>query len=169
MELGEMDFLKALSDNIHTPAELLRSRQGQASKPPTVLSDAAPIFSRTDQNCFRFAAQMMDGIHFMHSKGIVHGDVKLINVLLVKEGGHHTVGKLADLGLARGETLGTEPFNTAYRFFQISEFPLRRPLNLDLRPRERWKLGILEIWKPLAPKIGFLVFLTRILTFSHMD
>ncbi|CAM9440619.1 unnamed protein product [Ectocarpus sp. 13 AM-2016] len=81
MELGEMDLLNALSDNIHTPAELLR-----------------------------FAAQMMDGIHFMHSKGIVHGDVKLSNVLLVKEGGHHTVGKLADLGLARAE--GQLKFNS---------------------------------------------------------
>ncbi|CAN0585299.1 unnamed protein product, partial [Ectocarpus sp. 12 AP-2014] len=50
---------------------------------------------------FRYAAQVVDGVDFMHSKGLVHGDVKPDNVILVKKSETLTVAKLADLGLSR--------------------------------------------------------------------
>ncbi|CAN0169858.1 unnamed protein product, partial [Ectocarpus sp. 12 AP-2014] len=72
MELGQTDLQRAMFGNDHTPADLLR-----------------------------YAAQVVDGVDFMHSKGLVHGDVKPDNVILVKKSETLTVAKLADLGLSR--------------------------------------------------------------------
>ncbi|CBJ26349.1 conserved unknown protein [Ectocarpus siliculosus] len=72
MELGQTDLQRAMFDNDHTPADLLR-----------------------------YAAQVADGVDFMHSKDLVHGDVKPDNVVLVKKSETLTVAKLADLGLSR--------------------------------------------------------------------
>ncbi|CAN0026300.1 unnamed protein product, partial [Ectocarpus sp. 6 AP-2014] len=72
MELGQTDLQRAMFGNDHTPADLLR-----------------------------YAAQVADGVDFMHSKGLVHGDVKPDNVVLVKKSETLTVAKLADLGLSR--------------------------------------------------------------------
>ncbi|CAN0525148.1 unnamed protein product, partial [Ectocarpus sp. 8 AP-2014] len=51
-----------------------------------------------------YAAQVADGVDFMHGKDLVHGDVKPDNVVLVKKSETLNVAKLADLGLSRGET-----------------------------------------------------------------
>ncbi|CAM9762517.1 unnamed protein product, partial [Ectocarpus sp. 13 AM-2016] len=72
MELGQTDLQRAMFGNDHTPADLLR-----------------------------YAAQVADGVDFMHSMGLVHGDVKPDNVILVKKSETLTVAKLADLGLSR--------------------------------------------------------------------
>ncbi|CAM9963961.1 unnamed protein product [Ectocarpus sp. 13 AM-2016] len=72
MELGQTDLQRAMFGNDHTPADLLR-----------------------------YAAQVADGVDFMHGKGLVHGDVKPDNVVLVKKSETLTVAKLADLGLSR--------------------------------------------------------------------
>ncbi|CAN0192179.1 unnamed protein product, partial [Ectocarpus sp. 4 AP-2014] len=50
---------------------------------------------------FRYAVQVADGVNFMHGKGLVHGDVKRDNIILVKKSETLTVAKLADLGLSR--------------------------------------------------------------------
>jgi len=48
-------------------------------------------------NLVRFLQQCVEGLIFLHSKGIIHGDVKLENVLVLPNG--HA--KLSDLGSAR--------------------------------------------------------------------
>ncbi|CAN0026230.1 unnamed protein product, partial [Ectocarpus sp. 6 AP-2014] len=72
MELGQTDLQHAMFDQKRTVVELLT-----------------------------YAAQVADGVDFMHSKGLVHGDLKPDNVLLVKKTDTLTVAKLADLGLSR--------------------------------------------------------------------
>ncbi|CAM9995532.1 unnamed protein product [Ectocarpus fasciculatus] len=72
MELGRTNLQRAMFGNEHAPADLLR-----------------------------YAAQVTDGVCFMHDKDLVHGDVKPDNVILVKKSETLTVAKLADLGLSR--------------------------------------------------------------------
>ncbi|CBJ26365.1 probable serine/threonine-protein kinase transcriptional regulatoryprotein pknk [Ectocarpus siliculosus] len=72
MELGQTDLQHAMFDQKRTVVELLT-----------------------------YAAQVADGVDFMHGKGLVHGDVKPDNVVLVKKSETLTVAKLADLGLSR--------------------------------------------------------------------
>ncbi|CAN0028423.1 unnamed protein product, partial [Ectocarpus sp. 4 AP-2014] len=69
MELGQTDLQHAMFDQKRTVVELLT-----------------------------YAAQVADGVNFMHGKGLVHGDVKPD---LVKKSKTLTVAKLADLGLSR--------------------------------------------------------------------
>ena len=45
------------------------------------------------------ALQIAQGLHFLHSRRIVHMDLKSANILLSREGGDHA--KIADVGLAR--------------------------------------------------------------------
>lgn len=45
------------------------------------------------------ALRIAQGLHFLHSRRIVHLDLKSPNVLLSREGGEHA--KIADVGLAR--------------------------------------------------------------------
>mmetsp|Transcript_68674 Transcript_68674/g.217208 ORF Transcript_68674/g.217208 Transcript_68674/m.217208 type:complete len:398 (+) Transcript_68674:259-1452(+) len=55
-------------------------------------------YSESDaRECFK---QLMMGIEYLHSKNVVHRDLKLENLLLAKKGDLHTV-KVADFGLAK--------------------------------------------------------------------
>lgn len=61
------------------------------------LPDGAwPIIA--EGTCFVFVGDILKGLEFLNSKGLVHGDIKGDNVLLVESRTH---AKLADFGLAR--------------------------------------------------------------------
>jgi hypothetical protein len=49
-----------------------------------------------------FAAQVAEGLAYIHAKGMVHGDLKPSNVLVAADG----TARLVDLGMARGPGLG---------------------------------------------------------------
>ena len=52
-----------------------------------------------------FEADATDGLHYMHSVGVVHCDVKLENTLICRSGGPTGfVGKVTDPGLWCGES-----------------------------------------------------------------
>ncbi|CAM9705059.1 unnamed protein product, partial [Ectocarpus fasciculatus] len=72
MELGQTDLKRAMFDKEHSAADVLR-----------------------------YAAQTVNAVEFMHSKGLVHGDIKPDNVILFKKSETLTVAKLCDLGLSR--------------------------------------------------------------------
>jgi len=54
------------------------------------------------------AREICDGIQYMHSKGLVHGDIKSLNILLGKEGN----AKLCDFGLTTMGLTATTATNT---------------------------------------------------------
>lgn len=55
----------------------------------------------TEVKCRMFVRQMVEGLEFIHSRHIIHLDVKPQNIMLVKQGSENL--KLIDFGLARRE------------------------------------------------------------------
>ncbi|CAN0342202.1 unnamed protein product, partial [Scytosiphon promiscuus] len=70
LERAEMDLGAALCRGVYSPIQMLK-----------------------------FASQVVAGVDFMHSKSLVHNDLKLNNVLLCSTGDGCTVAKVADFGL----------------------------------------------------------------------
>ncbi|CBJ34166.1 protein kinase [Ectocarpus siliculosus] len=89
----------------------------------------------------RYAAQTVEAVEFMHGKGLVHGDVKPDNVILVKKSETLTVAKLADLGLSR--EVGT----TKYKGFGTLGTSITPNNYFDEVPADKaddvWALGVL--------------------------
>ena len=54
-------------------------------------------FAFTDAHCKSLVQQMLQGISYLHRKGVIHRDLKSSNILLSSRGEL----KLADFGLAR--------------------------------------------------------------------
>ena len=50
----------------------------------------------SENNVYRYFKQILDAVEFIHSKGVVHQDLKPDNILI----GDDDVAKLADFGLA---------------------------------------------------------------------
>ena len=100
-----------------------------------------------DEGAVEAAAQVLDGLAFAHSRGIVHRDVKPSNVLLAEE--EHVSVRLFDFGLAQmadAETLtavGDVPGTLAY----IS--PERLHGEAAGPPADVWAVGVL-LWEALA-------------------
>jgi len=67
-------------------------------------------FDDSEDTCRGYLAEASDGMHYLHSRNIVHGDLKLENLLLVDG----TI-KLCDFGLsgASGSTRTGVPYGTA--------------------------------------------------------
>lgn len=56
--------------------------------------------------CMPWVMQLLDGIASAHSNGIIHRDLKPENLLLTGLGGHMTLVKILDFGLAKMQLLG---------------------------------------------------------------
>ena len=81
------------------------------------LVDGGDLFhhlAETPDYCEAFASrhmkEMLQGVHYLHSLGVVHRDLKLDNVLLSGKGKDSTV-KLADFGLSALIRLGEEGYD----------------------------------------------------------
>ncbi len=73
---------------LHTRKESLVDQQGRAA------SGSSGLFLSARKR-LTIARDVCDGLQYMHSKGMVHGDIKSLNILLDKEGN----AKLCDFGL----------------------------------------------------------------------
>jgi serine/threonine protein kinase len=67
----------------------------------TSASHIASPTGYTEPQAARIATQLLSALSFLHSKGIVHRDVKPENILLVSEDEDDLTVKLSDFGLAR--------------------------------------------------------------------
>lgn len=65
----------------------------------------------TEELAARHVRQMLQGIHYLHSLGIVHRDIKVENILLQTVGDKYEV-KIADFGLSAVVTLGREGYDS---------------------------------------------------------
>ncbi len=54
-----------------------------------------------EETCMEIIRQLLDGLHFLHSYDITHGDLTPSNVLLQKQDKEHYVLKLADFCMSR--------------------------------------------------------------------
>ncbi|OCT56183.1 hypothetical protein XELAEV_18000696mg [Xenopus laevis] len=80
------------------------------------------------------SAEMICGLQFLHSKGIVHRDIKSHNILLDQEG--HT--KISDFGLAKQNVFGDDTI-TGWAGTMGYMTPEEKPYNA---PVDWWSLGI---------------------------
>jgi len=72
-----------------------------------LLSHLATIDEHSEKLAARFIKQVFHGLHYLHSLGIVHRDIKLDNILLNHEG----MIKLADFGLSALVRLGESGYD----------------------------------------------------------
>jgi serine/threonine protein kinase len=57
--------------------------------------------------------QIMSGIHYLHSKGVIHRDLKLENILLKRQGDDNYIAKIADFGLSALVRIGEDGYHTS--------------------------------------------------------
>jgi serine/threonine protein kinase len=81
----------------------------------------------TTREIVKFSCQVLAGLHNIHSKGLIHFDIKPDNVLLSSRGD----ALLSDFGLAKQTQLGLAKPNKAYLICAAPEFAT--PDNIDLR------------------------------------
>jgi serine/threonine protein kinase len=61
----------------------------------------------TEQSACAHMKQVIEGVHYLHTRGVVHRDLKLDNLLISKEhDGHRGEIKIADFGLSALIKLG---------------------------------------------------------------
>merc|ERR1712232_131283 len=63
--------------------------------------DEQPDYHYTEQQCARLVKQMLCAVRYMHSKGIIHRDLKLENFLFSSEDASNAELKLIDFGLSK--------------------------------------------------------------------
>jgi len=81
----------------------------------------------TTREIVRFTCQVLAGLHNIHSKGLIHFDIKPDNVLLSARGD----ALISDFGLAKQTQLGLAKPNKAYVICAAPEFTT--PDSIDLR------------------------------------
>lgn len=66
----------------------------------------------TEEQAARHLKQILSGVHYLHSKGVVHRDLKLENILLKRTEDSYEV-KIADFGLSALVRIGEDGYHTA--------------------------------------------------------
>ncbi|KAL0562358.1 mitogen-activated protein kinase kinase kinase, partial [Marasmius crinis-equi] len=100
-----------------------------------------------------FAAQILDGLEYLHSKGILHRDLKADNILVEMEG----VCKISDFGIskrtAESDGAGTAMQGTAFWMAPEVINPQGKPHNFKV---DIWSLGyvVLEMLAGTRPWMG---------------
>jgi len=78
--------------------------------------DEQPDYHYTEQQCARLVNQMLCAVRYIHSKGIIHRDLKLENFLFSSEDADSEL-KMIDFGLSKHFALGetqSDPVGTPY-------------------------------------------------------
>lgn len=64
----------------------------------------------TEATASRHFKQILEGVHYLHSRGVIHRDLKLENILLHGDSEHGDI-KLADFGLSALVQVGTDGYD----------------------------------------------------------
>ena len=105
----------------------------------------------TEADCVQLIRQMLSSVRYLHSKGIIHRDLKLENFLFSDTKSGHSELKLIDFGLSKHfevgdihhELVGTRTFDSQIDFCgsslshpsQPSQLPQKLPLEKDTTRR----------------------------------
>lgn len=109
------------------------------------LSQAVERFSRrlVLEHCKRWATQIASAMHFLHSRGVIHRDLKLGNILLTKD---FKSCKIADFGTAVKES-EADNIHVGTTEYMAPELHVRSPHSTKM---DVYSFGIL-LWKLFNP------------------
>ena len=86
-------------------SQLVKTRQELAAKQ---ISGAGPSVTLTSRTRLSIAREICDGLQYMHSNNMIHGDIKSLNILLGKD----KTAKLCDFGLTTMQLSSTTLVST---------------------------------------------------------
>jgi len=81
----------------------------ECSQPPFLQFDRLgdqPKYRYSEEDCVELIWQMLSSIRYLHSKGIIHRDLKLENFLFSDTKSGHSELKLIDFGLSKHFEVG---------------------------------------------------------------
>ncbi|XP_058869971.1 death-associated protein kinase 3-like [Acipenser ruthenus] len=97
--------------------------------------------SLTEEEATQFLKQILDGVHYLHSKSIAHFDLKPENIMLLDKNVASPRIKLIDFGIAHQITAGNE-FKNIFGTpeFVAPEIVNYEPLGLEA---DMWSIGVI--------------------------
>lgn len=97
--------------------------------------------SLTEEEATQFLKQILDGVHYLHSKSIAHFDLKPENIMLLDKNVPSPRIKLIDFGIAHQITAGNE-FKNIFGTpeFVAPEIVNYEPLGLEA---DMWSIGVI--------------------------
>ncbi|XP_028661378.2 death-associated protein kinase 1 [Erpetoichthys calabaricus] len=97
--------------------------------------------SLTEEEATEFLKQILDGVHYLHSKQIAHFDLKPENIMLLNRNALHPRIKLIDFGLAHKIDFGND-FKNIFGTpeFVAPEVVNYEPLGLEA---DMWSIGVI--------------------------
>ena len=107
------------------------------------LFDRISKAGRFNENEARFYfQQLISGVAYCHSMGVVHRDLKLENVLLDASSGGAPIIKICDFGYSKSSHLHSQPKSTVGTPAYIAPEILTRQKTYDGRQSDVWSCGV---------------------------